>query len=165
MLTTDLLSLISSNCFQDGMLLHQLVPIQTWDWEIHASKCGSLPVHPSDLCFLHHQQQKRVGYLWMEWWDLVQDFQWPEEQVRTCLFTVWNLLCVYMTNWNVKFIYIYRLCVTNQPTNSFNSNILLHANHIKPHLCFKETPVWRPYWLLEDGTLAQLSEYWRSLSW
>lgn len=120
--------LVSSNCLSDGVLLHQLVPVQTWDWEIHAPECRPLPLHTSDLCFLHHQQQQPAGHLRVERWDPVQDLQRPEEQVRT--------------NWSKSTISVfYQPCGWEQ----IQMNIL--------HAC-AGILVWRHCWQLVDGTLV-----------
>lgn len=71
---------------QTGMLLHQLVPIQTGCWEIHSWKCRPQPVHTPDLRLLCNQPLKWDNNVRVEWWCSLQILQCPQEQVRG-----WNI--------------------------------------------------------------------------
>lgn len=71
---------------QTGMLLHQLVPIQTGCWEIHSWKCRPQPVHTPDLRLLCNQPLKWDNNVRVEWWCSLQILQCPQEQVSG-----WNI--------------------------------------------------------------------------
>lgn len=64
------------------MLLHKLVPVQTWAYEVPACQHRSLPVHTSDLRILRHQLCESADHLWVERWDTLPIIQQSKTNVR-----------------------------------------------------------------------------------
>ncbi len=72
---------ISSFLHGNGLLLHQLVPVQTWSWKVYSCKCWPFPLYTPNLCFFNHQPKKRACHLWVEWRCFLQVIQGPQKHV------------------------------------------------------------------------------------
>lgn len=132
-----------SGLYKAGVLHDQLVPVQTWQWEVLARQHWSIPLHSCGLCSGKHQQQKWNHDHRMEWWGAVQVTEWPEKSVSN----IHNALKTIFAQMNSHPFVIYFLKLLLNSWTELNWFFLIEILH------------WRPCCLLEDWSMVSVRKW------